>query len=604
MLSKFINAIILILFTFTSTAQEHQKCATDYLHKKQVENNPQILIELKKNEVNLQKFIQNQYFNFRSTEEILKVPLVVHVMHLGEAEGEGNNISNAQIESGIQQLNDAYRNVNGMGEDMGIEFALAIQDPNGASTTGIIRYDASGEPQYASDGISTGSGAGLVETDLKALSKWPKDQYYNIWIVSEINGNNGGFGTQGFAYLPGASAVYDGTVIQNTSWGDQGTVNSWNDLGTTIIHELGHGLGLYHTFNVYNEADTTPGGCPLDTDCSTQGDFCCDTDPHLVSSSHSCDTAEINQCTGTLLGNLVRNYMDYSGQECQVMFTADQKARMRGTLQTTRKSLLISKALTPSIAACEDPISTSCLPQTQSQGLSGNYAGIGTFEIETKVISNSKTAYLDNGFLDKTSDCAVTAFLNPDSTYKVKILPAGGDNTLNSKVWIDYDNSGDFTSEELIFEGNHSGIIADSTNFTIPNTAVQNEFLRLRAAIDILEITGPCYEPTYGQVEDYSIYLYTPSELTSQEDKYNTVLGLSVYPNPVESNLNVHFDYSGEYEGQLFIRDLQGKLVNTSPIRGAQRITKIIDVSRFQKGIYNLSIQSKKEIITQNFIVK
>ena len=66
MLSRFINAIILILFAFTSTAQEHQKCATDYLHKKQIENNPQLLTELKKTEDNLQKFIQNQYFNFRS----------------------------------------------------------------------------------------------------------------------------------------------------------------------------------------------------------------------------------------------------------------------------------------------------------------------------------------------------------------------------------------------------------------------------------------------------------------------------------------------------------------------------------------------------------
>ncbi len=601
---KFINFILLIFLAFISTAQEHQKCATDYLHKKQIENNPQLQTKLQKNEASLQKFIQNQYFNFRSTEEILKVPIVVHIIHLGEAEGVGNNISNAQIESGIQQLNDAYRNVNGLGEDMGIEFALAIQDPNGTSTTGIVRYDASGEPEYDSDGISTGSGgAGLAETDLKALSKWPKDQYYNIWIVSEINGNDGGFGTQGFAYLPGASAIYDGTVIQNTSWGDQGTVNSWNNLGTTIIHELGHGLGLYHTFNVYNEADTTLSGCPLDTDCSTQGDFCCDTDPHLVSSSHSCDTAEINQCTGTLLGNLVRNYMDYSGQECQVLFTADQKARMRGTLLTTRKSLLISRALEEPIAACETPSAASCVPQTQSDGLNGNYAGIEIFEIENEIMNSSYTAYSDNGYLNKTSECAVTAFLNPDSSYKVKILPAGP-NPSTSKVWIDYNNDGAFSSGELIFEGSHSGETSDSTTFTIPNTAVQNEFIRLRATLDLSEITGPCYEPRYGQAEDYSVYLYTPSELTSQKDKYNTVHGLSVYPNPAESNLFVHFDYSGSYEGHLLIRDLQGRLVNTSPISGSQRITKNIDVSGFQKGIYNLSIQNKKEIITQNFIVK
>ncbi|MBK22081.1 MAG: hypothetical protein CMP63_07225 [Flavobacteriales bacterium] len=599
---KITNLLVLIFFSFVLNAQENQKCATDNLHRKQIENNPQLKIQLQKNEAILQKFINNQYFNFKSTEEVLRVPVVIHIMHLGEAEGEGNNISNAQIESGIQQLNDAFRNVNGMGEDIGIEFALAIQAPNGESTTGVVRYNASGEPEYASDGISTGSGDGLAETDLKALSKWPKDQYYNIWIVSEINGNDGGSGIQGFAYLPGAEAEYDGTVIQNTSWGDQGTVNNWNNLGTTIIHELGHGLNLYHTFHTENEADTTPDGCPLNTNCKDQGDRCCDTDPHLVSSSLSCDTAEINQCTGKLLGNLVRNYMDYSEQECQVLFTADQKARMRGTLLTTRKSLLASKALTPSVSVCENPIANSCIPQTQSDGLEGNYAGIGTFEIEKKVVSNSKTAYFDNGYLDKTSECEVTAFLTPDSSYKVKILPAGGINTLNSKVWIDYDNSGYFTSEELIFEGNHSGIVADSTNFTIPNTAVQNEFIRLRAAIDIPAITGPCYEPQYGQIEDYTIYLYTPEEITSQENiNYHK---LSVYPNPVESSLSIQFDYSGLYNGDLIIRDLQGRLINSKAINGRLKIITNVDVSGFQKGIYTLALINQEGTISQNFVVK
>tara|TARA_Y100000739_G_C20592512_1_gene458651 strand:+ start:644 stop:1297 length:654 start_codon:yes stop_codon:yes gene_type:complete len=208
---------ILSIFTFLLNAQHNKICSTDFLQQKLIENNPEIKIKLQKNEAILQQFIKTRHFNFRSTDDVLKIPLVIHVIHLGENEGDGNNISDSQIKSGIQQLNDAFRNLNGLGEDIGVEFSLAIQNPNGAKTSGIVRYDASNEPEYLTNGISSGTGVGIEETKLKALSKWPKDQYYNIWIVNEINGNDGGFGTQGFAYLPGATEDYDGTVIQNTS---------------------------------------------------------------------------------------------------------------------------------------------------------------------------------------------------------------------------------------------------------------------------------------------------------------------------------------------------------------------------------------------------
>ena len=62
------NGLLIVVFLICNiflNAQENQKCATDYLHKKQIKNNPQLKVKLQKNEVALQKFIQNQYFNFR-----------------------------------------------------------------------------------------------------------------------------------------------------------------------------------------------------------------------------------------------------------------------------------------------------------------------------------------------------------------------------------------------------------------------------------------------------------------------------------------------------------------------------------------------------------
>lgn len=604
MRNRFLIVSFFIFSLLFVNAQKFQKCATEFLQKKYLKNNPELKSELKKNEKSLQQFIQKSSFNFRSSEETLKVPLVLHIMHLGEVEGVGNNISSDQIISGINQLNNAFRNENGLGEDMKIEFKLAIQDPNGNSTDGIIRYDASGESQYASDGISTGSSSGLDEITLKGLSKWPNDQYYNIWIVSEINGNNGGSGTQGFAYLPGASGYYDGSVVQNTAWGNQGTVNSWNNLGTTIIHELGHGLNLFHTFHIINDDDKLANGCPINTNCSSQGDLCCDTDPHLVSPSGSCDTNKINPCTGDVFGDIVKNYMDYSDQNCQTMFTLDQKDRMRGTLYTSRKSLLISKALKEPIAPCEPPRAAFCNPQTKSDGLEGNYTGIKTFEIENEIINVSSTASYDEGYLDKTSDCSVTAFLNPNSSYKIKILPAGGNNITKSKVWIDYDNSGDFNADELVFEGYHSGITEDSKTFNVPNNVVQNKFLRLRATLDIEEITDPCYEPRYGQVEDYSVYFYVPEETSSEHNQNIKKTNLQLYPNPAKSSITIEFDHTGSDRINLAIRDLHGRLVFRQSINSSKKLITKIDLSKFQNGIYNLSIQDNKSVFSKNFLIK
>ncbi len=324
----------------------------------------------------------------------------------------------------------------------------------------------------------------------------------------------------------------------------------------------------------------------------------------MVSLSGSCDTNETNPCTNQKLGNIVRNYMDYSDQECQIMFTTDQKNRMRGVLQTTRKSLLTSKALQEPIAECVSPIESYCTPQTQSDGLSAGYTGIGTFEIENEIMNISYAANQDNGYLDKTSDCAVTAFLNPDSSYKVKIRPAGGDNITNSKMWIDYNNNGDFNNDELVFQGNYDGIIYDSTTFMIPSNVVQNQFLRLRISLDIEEINGPCDEPRYGQVEDYSIYFYIPDETSSINEMGDNTSHLEIYPNPTSSILRVKLNHIETEETKILITDIQGRLINQFMLDKANKTETVIDVSQFQKGIYHLSIQNSEGSFSQNFIMK
>ena len=113
---------------------------------------------------------------------------------------------------------------------------------------------------------------------VKDLSKWPVADYYNIWVVNKIYQTDcmGQWG--GYANYPGSSA-YNGTVIRSSSMSATSTV---------LPHELGHAFGLRHTFN--GDANNT--SCPLDSICTNQGDFVCDTPPHKQS-----DCGATNPCT-------------------------------------------------------------------------------------------------------------------------------------------------------------------------------------------------------------------------------------------------------------------------------------------------------------------
>jgi hypothetical protein len=245
-------------------------------------------------------------------------------MHLGEAVGSGSNISDAQIHSAIQGLNDWFANVHGFGLDVEIQFCLAVQGPDGCPTTGINRVDASGVSGYQAGGINNSScSAGASENDIKSLSRWSVADYYNIWTVNWIC--NGAIA--GYAYYPNGSAN-DGTVIQSSS------MSYWS---TILAHELGHGFNLPHTFNNYDP------GCPTETDCTTQGDRSCDTPPHR---STDCGTSD--PCGGGGVWENSRwNIMSYCGGLNR--FTSDQKTRMRATLLSgVRSWLLNSTACQPS----------------------------------------------------------------------------------------------------------------------------------------------------------------------------------------------------------------------------------------------------------------
>ncbi|MDP2388459.1 MAG: M43 family zinc metalloprotease [Bacteroidota bacterium] len=283
---------------------------------------------LKKNEAlnKVQNLLDNEAYKYfskgslstqRGINSIANIPVVVHIIHNSGPE----NISDAQVQTAIAHLNANFA----LSNNYQIQFCLAQRDPNGNATTGITRNTSP---------LTTET----MEVDdiaLKDINRWPPTCYLNIWIVKEILSQSSGSGVVGYAYFPSAAGLnMDGIVIEADYFG---TSVANDAVGT---HEVGHYLGLYHTFQ---------NGCS-NSDCLQDGDKVCDTPPDQTTfascnpSSNSCSTDADDLSTNnpftTDVADLGEDYMDYSNFSCYNQFTPGQYSRMEFFLTTTRSSLL------------------------------------------------------------------------------------------------------------------------------------------------------------------------------------------------------------------------------------------------------------------------
>ena len=212
-----------------------------------------------KDNVRFQKFEQyiyqqlNQPINARNASlgcatdqgNVITLPVVFHII-----DSSATTIAtNAQITQALKNLNDQWRRITGDGVDMKIQFALAVRDPFGNATTGINRVSGRNVPNYLNYGLNLSTNLVSVLN----LGNWRSDQYINVYIVTKLVGA-GGYGT-----LPG-NVGYDGIFLTPGQ-----TFTNGNHF---LTHEMGHYMGLLHTFTDGNNDDL----CPSDDNCLLQGD--------------------------------------------------------------------------------------------------------------------------------------------------------------------------------------------------------------------------------------------------------------------------------------------------------------------------------------------
>jgi hypothetical protein len=562
---KTLFAFLILLFNVVSGFSQFS-CGFDYAHQRLLKTNTLYKKTFTESESRIKTLLSNKDF-MKTQGTVYRVPVVVHVIHNGEAVGTGTNISNAQIQSALTSLTQYYRGTLGSSADAEVEFALASLDPNCNPTTGIVRINGSAVTNYATMGLTTGASSN--ETAVKALSTWPNNHFYNIWVVSEIDNNNGGGGIQGFAYFPGAPEQLDGTVILASSFGyDPGgslgyALKGYTNLNMTLAHEMGHAFGLYHTFE--GQTDSNSDGileCPVNTTCSSMGDRVCDTDPQVQSNS-DCPTGN-NACTGTTNNNIVHNFMDYSSEACKTNFTSGQVARMRAYMVGARPALMTSHGLNTSspLSPYVPPVAATTTPATVVFG--NGYAAIFNVSLNTRNRS-SGDADDDNGYVNGTTTCLNLIQLFRGSTYTLSITILGINNE-QLGAWIDYNNDGDFldTNEQLFLAPNIAGVAGGgqvvSVNFTVPSTAPLSTAVRLRVIDDLSTVYGMGITPIasntnsrYGQGEDYPVYFSSllPIVLQDFSGKINAGRASLQWSTTSEQNAK-GFDIERSYDGVEF----------------------------------------------------
>jgi len=278
--------------------------------------------------------------------ELISIPLIFHVLYDNETVGQGANISHEDIEYIVSVVNQRFRNTyytlkypevvqSPNHVDTKIEFRLAQYDPEGnlLEEPGIKRYGGYKANEWTS-----------TEPQGRFLSEnmWPPNLYINI-SISNHYGISGAISPKSDYenQFCGAGGRTNETWEEYFERNSQGGVNvvftgvimSLNGFYShkTLTHELGHYLGLFHTFDWDCQTDRFPFGindCVDDTQFYNEREFVTP-QKSLTKIFYECNTNYLVTHD---------NYMDYyRSSEPETFatyygFTYDQRDRMREIL--------------------------------------------------------------------------------------------------------------------------------------------------------------------------------------------------------------------------------------------------------------------------------
>ena len=399
--------------------------------------------------------IQNEYW----PSNTYTIPIVFHV--ISKTDGTGN-IADQRIYDQVDVLNEDYRATSGTPGSQGFDTMIQFELAAITRTTNNTWHNDQNESQY------------------KQALGWDQDNYLNVYV-------NSASGYLGYAYLPQewAGDNRDGVVVLYETVGgrDNKDAPALYDQGRTLVHEVGHYLGLLHTFE--------GNGCYTGY---TAGDLIADTNSENTE-HYGC--SQTSTC-GTL--DPIHNYMNYTDDYCMWKFTSEQANRAVCSLVNYRPDLAQTTTPTPpSAPTLSSPASGSTQTSSSINFQWVAAAGANNYDL---YIRNSSGAFFDS-WVGNVLSYTVSGFPGDGTQYSWSVYPRSADGIgTQSGIWT-FTSGGSSTDPSApTLSSPANGSTQSGTSITFQWTAVDganNYDLYIRNS------SGIFFDTWVGNVTSYTV---------------------------------------------------------------------------------------------------